>query len=135
MDYLEHLLDGIEKNRQNSIRQHMRITPGQPDPLDAQRKSDLFYQPILYHIYERPPENWVRSITLLLDEDDNRLRAVGYSYCEKDELYSHLAINIDWDEASFYKECAENKLVIPERHPVVFRWKKSTSQGIEAMSV
>ena len=93
-DYLDQLVECISKYKINVIHQ---IGKSNIEPIDVRERVENWIQQILDIVQENPPEYYVSVLTLLQD-DDQHIYEITYTYCNEFEFADNIVINLSWKE-------------------------------------
>ena len=88
-DYLEQLVELLVKQKQKSICQN-----GCSDlnSLESLEDTETWYQNIIDHVLQNPPEYYVEALRLVEDDEEN-IQEIVYSYCKEFEYADYVSIN------------------------------------------
>jgi hypothetical protein len=88
-DYLDQLKDLLEKQKQKSIYQ---IGHSNLNSLNELEETETWYQNIIDHVTQNPPEYYVEALRLVEDDEEN-IQEIVYSYCKEFEYADYVSIN------------------------------------------
>lgn len=82
-EYLDHLLGDIEKKRLLSIKELHKTDLNKNTDLDD---VSLWYSEIVSMVHKRPPDFFVRCLTIVEDAQGN-IRMIDYEYFDSSPIY------------------------------------------------
>ena len=106
-DYLDHLLKGLNYQKQIVIKQLDKIDIAPPDALTL---FEEWQQQIIEYAIANPPVYYLKSLILLQDTNQH-IQSISYSYCNEFEYTDYVSASICWNEED-YNRLTRSKSVV-----------------------
>ena len=106
-DYLDHLLKGLNYQKQVVIKQLDKIDIAPPDALTL---FEEWQQQIIEYAIANPPVYYLKSLILLQDTNQH-IQSISYSYCNEFEYSDYVSASICWNEED-YNRLTQSKSVV-----------------------
>ena len=87
-DYLIQLNELLNKQKQKAICQ---MSHSNLNSQNALEETETWYQNIIDHVTQNPPEYYVEALRLVEDDEEN-IQEIVYSYCKEFEYADYVSI-------------------------------------------
>ena len=106
-DYLMQLNELLNKQKQKAICQ---IGHSNLNSLNALEETETWYQNIIDHVTQNPPEYYVEALRLVEDDEEN-IQEIVYSYCKEFEYADYVSINFSRKRRKAKKKWNNRRLI------------------------
>ena len=106
-DYLIQLNELLNKQKQKAICQ---MSHSNLNSQNALEETETWYQNIIDHVTQNPPEYYVEALRLVEDDEEN-IQEIVYSYCKEFEYADYVSINFSRKRRKAKKKWNNRRLI------------------------